>query len=102
MPALPWKLLGFAALTLLMLAPAPCCADAPSDLLPPRVKPLAERTVTITPWEYASTAPWGDESRSGGSDERRFAFSPDGKWIATQDAGGWQVELWESDTGKSL
>jgi WD40 repeat protein len=91
-----------AGLPLLVLAIAVrSLAASPDDFLPPRLKPLAERTVTIAAWEEVSTAPWGD-SRSGGSDERRFAFSPDGKWLATEDAGGWQIELWDVDTGKSL
>ncbi len=55
----------------------------------------------IKPWALYSEAPWGG-TRSGGWDQRCFAFSPDGKSLVTEDAGGWQLELWEVATGKSL
>jgi WD40 repeat protein len=97
------KRLPFVTLALLSLAlPPVAAADEPGGLMPPRVKPASERTVGILPWDPESTAPWGGWSRSGGSDRRTFCFSPDGKLIATEDSGGWQVELWDVATGKSL
>ncbi len=76
-------------------------ADKPVPLVLPRVKPLSERTMGIKPWETSSSSPFGG-SRWGGSDRRRFVFSPDGNVLATEDAGGWQLEVWDVPTGKSL
>lgn len=91
-----------AALALVLVAPSPRCHAAPPDgMAPPRVKPLAEQVVGIQPWETVSSSPFGG-SRMGGTDERGFAFSPDGKQLVTEDAGGWQLELWDTATGKSL
>jgi WD40 repeat protein len=59
------------------------------------------RPIHVQPWETTSFSPFGD-SRMGGFDQRRCAFSPDGKLLATEDAGGWQLELWDTATGKSL
>jgi sugar lactone lactonase YvrE len=95
-------LLPFTALALTLAGPsAPLRAGPADDLLPLRVKPLAERAIGIRPWELVSSSPFGG-SRMGGTDQRGFAFSPDGKNLATEDAGGWQLELWDTDTGRSL
>jgi hypothetical protein len=91
----------FAGLLLTLLLPPRATADGPAGLSPPRVKPSAERSADIRPWERNSAAPWGG-ARWGGRDARTFTFSPDGRVIAGQDAGGWQVELWETASGKSL
>lgn len=37
----------------------------------------------------------------GGSDSRTFDISPDGTLLATQDAGIWQLEIFDLRTGKS-
>src|SRR5262245_7711592 len=92
-----WRLL----LVLPLLAGGAAPAGQPDSMGPPRVKPLAERTVGVKPWELHSISPQG-ASRSGGLDLREYAFSPDGKLLATEDAGGWQLELWDVGTGKSL
>lgn len=95
-----WRLMRFALLVCL-LAGAATLRAAPPDAGPPRVKPLASRKVGVQPWESASTSPFG-ASRFGGSDRRGFALSPDGKLLATEDAGGWQLEMWDVESGKSL
>jgi hypothetical protein len=94
-------LLPLAGLVLVLAGPAPLRAAPGDDLLPARVEPLAERSIGILPWETTSSSPYGSW-RSGGFDERRFTLSPDGTLLATEDAGGWQLELWDTDTGKSL
>jgi hypothetical protein len=76
-------------------------AGPPAELLPPRLRPLSEAGVPILPWEQSSTSPFGG-MRLGGEDRRTFAHSPDGRLLATQDAGGWQLELWDVAAGKSL
>src|SRR5262249_44293542 len=86
---------------LLIWTAAPVPASGPEDSVPPRVKPLATRPIKVQPWETMSESPFGG-SRMAGSDQRSFAFSPDGKLLATEDAGGWQLELWDTATGKSL
>jgi WD40 repeat protein len=40
--------------------------------------------------------------RFGGSDRRSFAISPDGSLLATEDAGGWQLELFDLRSGQSV
>jgi hypothetical protein len=90
---------GLACLFLWTGARAPAGpADHPS---PPRVKPLATRAIGIRPWETVSYSPFGG-SRTGGFDQRAFAFSPDGKLLATEDPGGWQLELWDTATARDL
>jgi hypothetical protein len=89
--------LGFALVDL-----APVSAAEPASQ---PVKPTAKRTINVTPWEENSTSPFGDAHRFGGGpddDEREFVLSPDGKLLASEDAGGWQLELWEVESGKSL
>ncbi len=85
----------------MMGTPGGALADNPAALVLPRVKPLSERTMGIQPWATMSESPFGGQRR-GGSDQRGFAFSPDGKLLATEDAGGWQLEVWDVTTGKSL
>src|SRR6266567_4386239 len=92
---------ALATLPLLVAAASAALAAPRQGGGAPRVRPLAETTVGVKPWETVSTAPWG-WSRMGGSDQRNVAFSPDGKTLATEDAGGWQLELWDIATGKSL
>jgi hypothetical protein len=86
---------------LLVWTTVPAAAGQPEVSAPPRVKPRAMRPIHVQPWETVSFSPSGD-SRMGGFDQRSFAFSPDGKLLATQDAGGWQLDLWDTATGKSL
>src|SRR5437588_12258863 len=89
----PTLLSGLALFTTLAVVSA---ADQPG---PPR--PTTERLVNIKPWEYQSSSPWGG-SRQGRRDQRQFVFTPDGKQLATLDAGGWQIELWDVETGQPL
>jgi len=63
-------------------------------------RPLAERVIEIAPWESSSISPL-DGSRAGWFDGRRYAISPDGKWIASEDRGNGRLELWSTATGKS-
>jgi WD40 repeat protein len=100
MNPLDQKVLLVSALASLIMA-ASGLADERDDLLPPRAKPTAERAIGIQPWEEISTAPWGHQ-RMGGWDRRYFIISPDGKWLATEDPGGWQLELWDLEKGTSL
>ncbi len=88
----------FALLALLGIALPEALAQ---DWLPPRIRPTSERSVDVPAWEVVSASPFGG-SRQGGSDQRQFAFSPDGKLLATEDPGGWQLEMWNTETGKSL
>jgi hypothetical protein len=93
-------LVGTAWLT--FASAAPTADDHPDGPPTPRVKPLATHTVAIEPFEKGySRSPWGD-GRLGGDDRRTYAFSPDGRFLVTQDSGGWQLEVWEVGTGKSL
>jgi hypothetical protein len=69
--------------------------------MPPAVKSAERRLIEIKAWESSSQSPFGG-FRMGGTDQRRFAISPDGRWLASEDAGGWQLELWDLASGKSL
>jgi len=92
----------FAILLLILVVPGMVAADEPAGLSPPRVKPSSERTVSIPPYERISSSPWNSGRMGGTEHERAFTFSPDGKLIAGEDAGAWQIELWDVATGKSL
>lgn len=81
-------------------ATAPSGGAAP-DAAPTRPKPLAEQTIAMKPYEHSSQSPHGG-FRIGGSDERRVIFSPDGKYLASEDAGCWQLQRWDVATGKEL
>jgi hypothetical protein len=93
MTLLATKSLSFASLVVLLAGAGPSSA--------PRAKPAAVRAMEVPPWEMSSSSPWGWH-RSGGRDRRGFALSPDGRLLAGEDAGGWQLELWDVGTGKSL
>src|SRR5262249_39620522 len=76
-------------------------ADPAEERTVPPVRPVASRRMEVQPWETTSSSPFGGW-RSGGWDQRNFVFSPDGRLLAGEDAGGWQLELWDTSTGKSL
>src|SRR5262245_21226826 len=66
-------------------------AAPPDSPTPGRVKPVEVRKVGVQPWETVSESPFGG-SRMGGSDQRGFVLSPNGKLLVGEDAGGWQLE----------
>ena len=93
-----------AALALLAgscLAPEGTGADKASPADRGLVRPAARRRIPIKDYEHASQSPWGN-GRIGGTDDRRYAISPDGKRLATMDAGAWQLELWDLEKARSL
>ena len=64
------------------------------------LEPAATRELSIPSWQEQSTSPFGG-TRIGGSDRRPYAISPDGSVLATIDSGGWQLELFDLQTGQS-
>jgi WD40 repeat protein len=83
------------------LAPESVVADKAPKADQGLVRPSARRQVPIKDYEYSSVSPFGG-SRTGGADNRHYALSPDGKLLATMDAGVWQLELWDVEKAKSL
>ena len=76
-------------------------ALAATALAQPRPMPLAEKKIEIAPFERSSVSPSG-RTRVSGYETRQFVLSPDGKLIASEDAGCWQLELWDTQSGASL
>jgi RNA polymerase sigma factor (sigma-70 family) len=91
------------------VAPPAAVAKAPEEK-PPAEKPSAEEPPAPLPWPRADrdgdALPAGVARRLGttrlrqASAVRLVAFSPDGKMLAT--AGGPEVHLWDTTTGKEL
>jgi hypothetical protein len=65
----------------------------------PAAMPLERRAIAIPAWERQSVSPFGG-SRIGGSDTRRYAISPAAGRIVSEDAGLWQLELWDALSGR--
>jgi WD40 repeat protein len=94
----------FAAFNVAVLAAlAHCSAQAEVAAVPARpwLEPVSTRSIAVPEYETTSTSPYGGW-RSGGSDRRSFAISPNGKVLVTQDAGVWRLELWDLQEDISL
>jgi hypothetical protein len=63
------------------------------------VRPAAERSIYIPEFEYSSSSEFG--TRIGGVDNRKFAFTADGKKLIGHDAGMWHLEVWDAVNGSS-
>lgn len=91
-------------LTALVVSVGPgaiAAADAPSGLLPPRIKPAADLAVDVPAFKPNSPSPFNANTNGPNADVRRFAIAADGRTLVGSDATGLQLETWDLRTGKS-
>ena len=92
---------GYLLLTALALAAFVHAAPLPlaSSV---RVAPADSRTVAVEMKDMWVRTAEGGYSSNNGPDSRVYVFSPDGRFVAVRAARTVQLELYDTDTGKSL